>query len=53
MFLTYASSVYTNNFSVDMPLINLAISTWVGSIFITTASAITAFSLVSRLKVKK
>jgi hypothetical protein len=52
VFLTYVTSVYTNNLSVQTPILNLSLSTWIGNIFVTSIAALAGFTLVSKLKKK-
>ena len=52
-FVTYVSSVYTNNFSVQQPIADLSISTWVGNVFVSTIAAVAIFTIITKSKAKK
>ena len=47
IFLAYATSVYSKTTIINSPLINLAISTALGNIFVALASSAAAYKLLS------
>jgi hypothetical protein len=52
IFLTYVSSVYSNNLSVQAPILNLSLSTWIGNIFVSTIAALAGFGIISKARKK-